>query len=990
VRFQAGSRDLTLVGKPAAVLRDETLLVGRDIQFNDSTQLVIARGDPARGDTVVLRDPQQGSDVIVRGGITYNLLERRGVVSAFSTAVAQDETWFVAGARGAIVSDTTAGGQRAFYAHDGAITSCSETVPHYHFAARDIKMVARNLLVIRPAVLYIGDVPVMWLPFVFQDMRSGRRSGLLRPNFGVAELVRNSPNYRRRIENLGYYFNFGDYADASAWMDWRSGSRGTGFDPGFVVFNAETRYNVIDRFLRGRFSASYTAQRNGTRNAAFSVGHEQAFNQNRRVSANLNWVQNTTIQRQNQFNPSAVLATIQSQLNFQDQFGPASFSIGGTRKQYPGRPQVDQDFPNVNVSTRTISIGENVDWTPTLSLSNSQSFRIDQGTQFNYVYRPNRETGAPDSVALRPSRRNSQLRFETPLKIFDFNWQNSFAFTEEVQDFPQTRVIYRDVNDTTTREVRVFNQTFLSSIDWNTSFNLPRFFQGTWNVSPTLNLANVDQGGLFVRTERTGGRWVRQSKRASVGLSSAPTLYAFPRGFGPVERFRHSINPVISYSYSPTAQVSDDYLRAIGRSRQGYLGALVQNRVALQLSTNLEAKMRVRAPTAERPGPADGAPGNPAGAPGGGAASDSTGADAPALAASGGTDAAARSAAGGSANAEGRKVRVLTMNFSSLNYDFARADSVGKSFFNRSGFTDPTFSINARSDLLPGLDFRTSYSLFLGDPASDSAQFKPFRTDVGVTFSLDQNSAIFGTIARLFGRRIDPAASADTPGSGVEPGGSPAGDAFFNRQAVASQAAGTAARAAAFDAPTQGWQANVTYNASRQRTDIRGPTISLDPTERCRPIRQTGNLFEFERCVAQAQTAPPPGSPFGQTTAGAPIFLSPPQQSLQLNTGVPHHAEVVGAVDDQLRRRSLAVRQQPGVAPARAARLARRVRGDAVAQRELRLQLLHRAQGRAGPEVRLQPPDGAWRRGRVRRISVSPGGRRPMTVCGGGRPHPGR
>ncbi len=29
----------------------------------------------------------------------------------------------------------------------------------------------------------------------------------------------------------------------------------------------------------------------------------------------------------------------------------------------------------------------------------------------------------------------------------------------------------------------------------------------------------------------------------------------------------------------------------------------------------------------------------------------------------------------------------------------------------------------------------------------------------------------------------------------------------------------------------------------------------------------------------------PPGSPFGQTTVGAPIFTSPPQQSLQLNTG---------------------------------------------------------------------------------------------------------
>ena len=64
----------------------------------------------------------------------------------------------------------------------------------------------------------------MWLPFIFQDMRSGRRSGVLTPRFGVSEMFRNSPTYRRHLENLGYYFAINDYMDAQVALDWRSGA----------------------------------------------------------------------------------------------------------------------------------------------------------------------------------------------------------------------------------------------------------------------------------------------------------------------------------------------------------------------------------------------------------------------------------------------------------------------------------------------------------------------------------------------------------------------------------------------------------------------------------------------------------------------------------------------------------------------------------------------------------------------------------------------
>jgi hypothetical protein len=157
-----------------------------------------------------------------------------------------------------------------------------------------------------------------------------------------------------------------------------------------------------------------------------------------------------------------------------------------------------------------------------------------------------------------------------------------------------------------------------------------------------------------------------------------------------------------------------------------------------------------------------------------------------------------------------------------------------------------------------------------------------------VSFTLDRDSPLFGAVMRLFGRRPSegPAPTSTqqsfTPGRGQQRGG----DEFFARQAVAQQVAGSAARGARFEEPPgSGWQASVTFGSQRQRPDIRGPTVEIDPTIACRAFQQAGSPFAYEQCVLQQRTAPPPNTQqFGQTTVGAPFYRSPPQKNLQLNT----------------------------------------------------------------------------------------------------------
>ena len=203
----------------AAVQRDSQLVVAdTGIIYSERTGEAVARGN------LVFRDPGRNTaDVTARGTATYNLRDRSARVTGGRTAVESGETWFVsADILKMIQAADSANGAPTFYGVRGRLTSCDDTLhgPHYHFHFREIKR-RGTFMVARPGILYIADIPVFWLPFIFQDMRQGRRSGVLTPRFGVSDIVRNSPTYRRNVENIGYYWAINDYMDTELSFDWR-------------------------------------------------------------------------------------------------------------------------------------------------------------------------------------------------------------------------------------------------------------------------------------------------------------------------------------------------------------------------------------------------------------------------------------------------------------------------------------------------------------------------------------------------------------------------------------------------------------------------------------------------------------------------------------------------------------------------------------------------------------------------------------------------
>ncbi len=824
-------------GKAAVQRADQTVVTDSTIRYNSDTRGIIVTSRDTAGAGYVIVPGGGQAPITGRTTATYNLAERSGRINDASVTVDNSgNTWWVKPKVVKIeAGDSTKNIPARLYGTTASLTSCNDTIaPDYHFEVGEVKR-TKNLMVGRPAILYIGEVPVMWLPFFFQDIRNGRRSGMLTPRFGVADIVRNSPTYRRDIENLGWYWALNDYMDASAWMDWRSSAGGSAIgDPGWLRFNGEWDYKWRDRFLSGKIASSYTTQRNGQTNLALSWNHTEQFSRNSSLNASVNYVTSTQLQRQNTFNPYAALQNISSSVTYQQKVGPAQISIGGTRKQYPGRSQVDMTFPTVSVSTSPVEIASWLTWSPGFHYSASQSLHIDQAALFSQRYGID-PSGALDSTAVKSSSYQSNLGFDTPIEIFGFSLRNSFTINDQQNIFPQEYTVYTNPEDSSSHEQRVFASTFRTDVDWTPSFSLPRLGQNVLGLSPSVGLENVDPGAFWVRSQFTGGKFVHQSKRPNFGLGLSPTIYGLFPGFGPFSRFRHTISPQISFNYAPAAQVSDAFLQATNQTRVGYLGSLAQKSVSLSLNQTLEGKLKSKEDTLN-----------------GGTGSKQT------------------------------PIQLLSVNLSTLTYDFERASKTHRPI---AGITNSNFSYSLSSQLIPGFTLNVGYSLFQGDPISDTAVFKPYRNSVSANFMIDHDHNPFAFLGRLLGVSHDTTSSLGQPVGG--PGGATAADQQFAGQMTQRPVAGMDSRNAVYlQQPAKSWSASFNFSSARTRPPVGGTVINTDPTVYCLPL-QNVNPQAYDACVAQENATPTQDANVPNTSAGGPVYVNPPTASLGSNIQFP-------------------------------------------------------------------------------------------------------
>ena len=647
----------------ALVERETSKLEADSISFRQDECQMLAEGDPSLFD---------GSTVLVGGGMTYDTCERQGIVSEALTKFQQlGVDWYL---RGDLAVDSAA---TRMYGAGNEVTTCDHPNPHYHFSANNVKWVSNNVMVARPAILYVRDVPVMWLPFIWQDMREGRRSGILVPRFGVNDIVRANSGYSRHISNIGYFFAVNDYLDLKLSLDWFAGN--------YTALNGQIRYNWLNQFLSGDLAVSRILEQAvddqpGGRSLRVQWSHNQNFNQRTRLTASVDYATSSRIIERNSVDPLVQTATLGSAINFSKQFDWGTLTMGARRSQDLSNDRITQTLPSLSLSPAPINFGQNVTWSPSFSFNRNQILNQSPVE----IDLPPINGGTPVDT-LYTDATNTSFRLATPLRVGSWNWRNDFSVTDNRVRGPEQPVYVVDPNNPSDTTTVFYDEDFTTGVDWNTGINLPILFASSWKLQPSLGIQNTTSGPFMVRNRNTGGRFVAQGKRFSISASSSPALFGFFPGVGPVSRIRHSFSPRITWNYQPEAQVPEEYALAIaGPGGTPNLTSRPVHTLTFGFSNTFEGKLKT-------------APGDtitdPRNAP---------------------------------------KVKLLSIQTSSFTYDFEQAKD--SAFAN--GWTTQRLQNSFTSDLLRGFTLSIAHDLWDGQVGREGTRFDPFLTSVSARFSL--------------------------------------------------------------------------------------------------------------------------------------------------------------------------------------------------------------------------------------------------------------
>jgi sec-independent protein translocase protein TatC len=749
-----GDERVLLKGQ-ALTERQGAMLEADTIRYRSDSCLLAADGNPHLFDR---------GQVLVGEGIQYDTCRRRGVVNDALTNFTEGSTvWFL---RGNVAQDSSSS---RIYAGSSEITSCDLPTPHYHFDARSVKWVSKNVLVARPVVLYVRDVPVLWLPFIFQDVRPGRHSGILIPQFGFNDLIRPTRTYNRQVTNVGYYWAPNDYVDFTGRLDW--------FSNRYVQYGVGGQYRWLNRFMSGSFGVNQQREVEGGSGLSLRWDHRQQFSLSSTLNFNINYASNTAVIRGNAIDPLQNTQQITSSLNYSKRLPWATLTIGGNRRQSLTDGSVQQLLPALTLSPVPIAVASDITWSPGLSVTNNTSKNPLADTVFRSL-----PGGLFDTLALDVTSRVSALNFDTPLRIGGFNWQNSLQ-VEDRQD-RGAETVTQKIDDPTSSDPRdsiqvqrTFLSDFQTSIDWDTGINLPVLFRGSWKIQPVVGVGNTTSGPFAIRNRNTNGSFVQQGKRFRFGATASPTLFAFFPGIGPLSRIRHSFSPVINWNYQPAADVPEEFARAVAQPGQPLeLRSDAQQRVSVGLSQVFEGKVRAH-----------------------GADTSST---------------------------DARKVRVLSLTTSSVTYDFEQAKKPGFT-----GWATQSLTNSVLSDLLPGFNLTFTHDLWRGVAGVDTSKFDPFLENVSASFAL--SASTFRALGSIFGFGGGPSEGPRRPeqlptsyvaesGRRSRPGG------FFNTTMTPYQASGRAF-SANFNYQLTRTRPGVSGTASPDRQSL-GLSTNFSPT----------------------------------------------------------------------------------------------------------------------------------------------------------------
>ena len=691
VRLDVDEQRIGLLGD-AQVNRGPDVLTADTIRYRGNVKFMSALGN------IQLVGMDQ-KDVKSDSVLYYDLAKLKGTVFGAETQFMQGGTTW------RIVGDVIPKAQDTIFASQSAFTSCDVEAPHYRFQAGKIKLVNQDVIVAWPVVLYVSNVPVFWLPFFAQDIRPGRRSGILPPRFGFNDLVQTSGSSSRNVTDFGYYWAINDYTDLQGSVDWFSGN--------FTRLNGAFRYRWLKKFIRGSIAYGETFSETG-RNLTMGWNHDQELGLATTLRVSGRYIQDTRTFQDQTYDPRLQTQSIDSDAGLNHRFSFANVSLSARRRQFLTSEKTELTLPQLSLSFSPVTLfaaprsSEGLFNNMTLSgtgkfgrQSTSQRFATDRATT---------------NGSLSGGLRLKQLNISGSARY------NEVRTTEE---------------DSTGIE---FPSVAVRRMDWNAGLDYQVNLIGSTTLRP-----NVRWSGGYFRSPDTYGEFVSVPTQMSFGATLSTDIFGFYPGFASFSRVRHKMSPGFSWAYAPAVGV-DSARAAIPGFPLDSIRA--RHTLSFTLRQTFEAKVRGRSePTPAAP-PAGGqlagrpvpvsTPGDSVAVPAADSAAAVEGQQADTVT----VEALSPSDLTGPPSMPPRDqvVTLLALNTSALVFDFERAK------LGEPALISPTLSNNISSDLLRGLTVNMTHRLFEGTGVD--RRFSPSLQQIALSFSLRSGTS-FGDLVGL-------------------------------------------------------------------------------------------------------------------------------------------------------------------------------------------------------------------------------------------------
>jgi lipopolysaccharide assembly outer membrane protein LptD (OstA) len=190
IEYFADTEDI-LLHRNANLTYQNRRLGAQRISFNSRLNVLEAVGDP------VMEETDQKMYGVDMG---YHMEHESGVVVDGSTKYG--DGYYL----GEYIFKV---GDDVLKVYNSTYTTCDRKDSHYCMRSNRMKIYLRDKIVSGPITLFVGEMPIFYLPYMAASLRRDRHSGLLRPNFDVGISSREG----RFIRGLGYYWATSDYTD---------------------------------------------------------------------------------------------------------------------------------------------------------------------------------------------------------------------------------------------------------------------------------------------------------------------------------------------------------------------------------------------------------------------------------------------------------------------------------------------------------------------------------------------------------------------------------------------------------------------------------------------------------------------------------------------------------------------------------------------------------------------------------------------------------